>query len=309
MNLIKKSAIAFSALALLFASCDSDDDNKKVVSGDKEGTVLVTFGSTFKAPQATFDKIDAAAEIKFPGETIRWGYTSDDILNKLRKGLGEDGLTKDNDTPEEAIKQMIKEGFSKFNVQSLHVIPGEEYDELKEALEELESEYQGLETKLGAPLLTSDADIKKVAQILAAKFSTEVEAGPVLFMGHGTPHAADNRYGKIAAELKKINSNFYVGTVEGIGFENNTTSISGIITELKALPNQPQSVTITPLMSIAGDHANNDMNGRSESNDPEEQSWRDRLEAEGYVVNCVMKGLGEYPEIIDIWMDHLEAIK
>lgn len=52
-----------------------------------------------------------------------------------------------------------------------------------------------------------------------------------------------------------------------------------------------KKVTITPLMSIAGDHANNDMNGVTGETDPDEQSWRERLEAKGYTVTDVMKGL------------------
>lgn len=307
MNLIKKSAIAFTALALLSASCDSDDDKQKSIIGDKEGNVLVTFGSTFEAPQATFKEIDDAAKAKFQGETITWGYTSDDILNKLRKGLGENGLQKDNDSPQEAIVKMIKDGYATLYVQSLHVIPGEEYDELKEAAEKLENEYNGLNIKIGAPLLDSDKDIEDVAKALNTIFANQLAQGPVLLMGHGTPHAADNRYGKIAAELKKLNENFYVGTVEGTGFDANQTTIGAIIENLKQT--QATSVTITPLMSIFGDHANNDMNGNTGETNPEDQSWRERLEAEGYTVNCIEKGLGDYPQIVEIWINHLEAIK
>ncbi len=62
-------------------------------------------------------------------------------------------------------------------------------------------------------------------------------------------------------------------------------------------------------MSIAGDHANNDMNGVTGETDPAEQSWRERLEGEGYTVNCIMKGLGDYDEINSIWMNHLKAAK
>ena len=55
-----------------------------------------------------------------------------------------------------------------------------------------------------------------------------------------------------------------------------TTSIGGILTKLAELDPQPTNVTISPLMSIAGDHANNDMNGTTGETDPEEQSWRKR---------------------------------
>ncbi|MGQ1908158.1 sirohydrochlorin cobaltochelatase [Marinifilum sp. RC60d5] len=312
MNFLKKTFLVLGASALLFSACDSDsnDDEKKL--GDKEGILLVTFGSSFPDPQITFDNVDKAAKEKFSGEEIRWGFTSDLIINKLRKGNGEESLAGkviDNNTPEEALKLMIEDGYSKFTVQSLHVIPGEEFDELLEATEKIEKENAGVEFSIGVPLLKTDEDIAAVAKVMAAKFANEVAAGPVLFMGHGTPHEADGQYPKLEAELQKINENFFVGTVEGLGFEAGKTSIGGILAKVNAISPKPSSVTITPLMSIAGDHANNDMNGRTESSDPEEQSWRERLEADGYTVNCIMKGLGDYSEIREIWLEHLEDAK
>ncbi|PKQ60627.1 hypothetical protein BZG02_18735 [Labilibaculum filiforme] len=311
MNLLKKSAVALCAIALVFTGCSDDDDNNndRLILGDKDGILLVTFGSSFPDPQETFKNIDNAAKTKFTGEAVNWGFTSDLIINKLRKGNGEGSLQGkiiDNDSPEEAMEKMVKDGYSKFNIQSLHVIPGEEFDELKAAVASFESKYKGVDVKIGHPLLDTDADIQKVAEIIAKKFSSELTEGPVLLMGHGTPHAADAQYLKLQAELRKLNSNFYVGTVEGIGFNAGTTSIGALITELNKLTPKATKVTITPLMSIAGDHANNDMNGNSGETDPAEQSWRERLEAENYTVNSIMKGLGDYDEINAIWMNHLE---
>jgi len=309
MNLIKRSAIALCALAMVFTACSDDDNDDKNTLGDKEGILLVTFGSSFPDPQETFKNIDNAAKKRFAGETIKWGYTSDIIINKLRQGNGEGSLKGqiiDNDTPQEALEIMVKDGFSKFEVQSLHVIPGEEFDELKEAIHAFKEKYEGVSVKIGRPLLDSDADIKAVADILAVKFSEELKDGPVLLMGHGTPHAADAQYLKLQSELQKLNPNFFVGTVEGIGFDAGTTSIGGILAELDKLSPKATKVTITPLMSIAGDHANNDMNGNTGESELSEQSWKERLEGKGYTVNTVMKGLGDYNEINKIWMDHLE---
>ncbi len=305
--------LAYFLIAFLgFTACDDDTNDSTVTLGDKEGIVLVTFGSSYEAPQQTFSNVDTKAKSAFPDEEIRWGFTSDIILNKLRQGNGEgtlNGVIIDNDTPEECFEVMVEDGYSKFVIQSLHVIPGEEFDELQEAVEDLEAKYPGVECLIGKPLLTSDDDIKAVAQIMAEKFEDAVAEGPVCFMGHGTPHSADAQYLKLQAELQEINSNFFVGTVEGTGFEAGSTSIDGIISELDQLSVKPTKVTITPLMSIAGDHANNDMNGVTGETDPAEQSWRERLESEGYEVTDVMKGLGDYDEIVALWMQHLTDAK
>ncbi|GAF02093.1 sirohydrochlorin cobaltochelatase [Saccharicrinis fermentans] len=312
---IKKKLVILFAIAVLLPACDDDNSSNEFELGNKDGIMLVTFGSSYEAPQKTFENIDVTAKEKFTGEEIRWGYTSDIILNKLRQGNGEGSLNGqiiDRDTPQEGLRIMIEEdGYRKISIQSLHVIPGEEYDELMEAVEETMHKYPGVEIAVGKPLLSSTQDLKDVAAILADKFSDQRVSGePVLFMGHGTPHENDKVYLELEAELQKLAPHFFIGTVEGVGFEAGITSIDAIITKLKTLDLNSQKVTITPLMSIAGDHANNDMNGIIDDTAPaEEQSWRVKLEKEGYMVTDVMKGLGDYTEINNIWLSHLEDAK
>ena len=54
-------------------------------------------------------------------------------------------------------------------------------------------------------------------------------------------------------------------------------------------------------MSVAGDHARNDMAG------PEEDSWKSILEKQGIKCEPVLKGLAEYQEFVDMWVDHLNT--
>ena len=54
-------------------------------------------------------------------------------------------------------------------------------------------------------------------------------------------------------------------------------------------------------MSVAGDHARNDMAG------PGEDSWKSILEKEGIQCVPVLKGTAEYQEFVDIWVDHLKT--
>ena len=62
-------------------------------------------------------------------------------------------------------------------------------------------------------------------------------------------------------------------------------------------------VVLEPLMIVAGDHANNDMAG------DEEGTWKTAFEAEGYDVECVLKGLGEMEDIQKLFVKHAkEAI-
>lgn len=55
-----------------------------------------------------------------------------------------------------------------------------------------------------------------------------------------------------------------------------------------------------PFMTVAGDHAQNDMAG----NEPD--SWESQLKKSGYEVKVIMKGLAEYDPIVNIWINHLK---
>jgi hypothetical protein len=59
-------------------------------------------------------------------------------------------------------------------------------------------------------------------------------------------------------------------------------------------------VVLEPLMIVAGDHANNDMAG------DDEDSWKTTFENAGYEVECLVRGLGELPEIQQLLVQHAQ---
>ena len=61
------------------------------------------------------------------------------------------------------------------------------------------------------------------------------------------------------------------------------------------------NVVLEPLMVVAGDHANNDMAG------DEEDAWKTILTNDGYNVECVLKGLGQFEGIQSIYVTHVQA--
>ena len=52
-------------------------------------------------------------------------------------------------------------------------------------------------------------------------------------------------------------------------------------------------------MSVAGDHARNDMAGAAED------AWVSVLTREGIECVPVLKGTAEFDQFVDIWVDHL----
>ncbi len=59
---------------------------------------------------------------------------------------------------------------------------------------------------------------------------------------------------------------------------------------------------LIPFMSVAGDHARNDMAG------DEPDSWKSILTKAGITSVPILKGTAEYDDIVDIWVDHLKGV-
>ena len=95
-------------------------------------------------------------------------------------------------------------------------------------------------------------------------------------------------------ELNNLNiKNYFIGTVEAKPDINDL---------LEAVSNGGyKRVILRPLMIVAGDHANNDMAG----DDPE--SWKSQFEAAGLDVTCILEGLGELPEVRDLFVLHAKT--
>lgn len=61
-----------------------------------------------------------------------------------------------------------------------------------------------------------------------------------------------------------------------------------------------EKIVLAPFMIVAGDHAQNDLAGA------DSDSWMNRLSSEGYEVTPVLKGLGEYPQVRQILVEHVQ---
>ena len=256
---------------------------------EKKGILLVAFGTTVPEAQISFENIESSVKKAFPGIPVRWGYTSHTIIRKM----GEKGIQLA--TPEEALSSMMRENFTHVAVQSLHVMPGAEFHGLVKNVQRFAGMSKGLKKVIvGYPLMTTSEDVQRVAETFLKIIPPERrKTDAVVFMGHGTHHPANVYYAALNYHVQKLDPNVFVGTVEG------WPEIDSITSDLKN--NRIEKAYLMPFMTVAGDHARNDMAG------PEENSWKSILEKEG--INCVvvLKGTAEFQEFVDIWVDHLRA--
>ena len=255
--------------------------------GEKE-LLVASFGTSFNDNRRlTIGAIENAMEKEFPDYSVRRGFTAQIIIDHVER---RDGIHIDN--MDEALERAINNGVKTLVVQPTHLMNGLEYEELTGQLAEYADSFEQI--AVGEPLLTSDDDFNRVMKAIV-EATAEYDDGEtaICFMGHGTEAASNEVYGKMQ-DLLKANGydNYYVGTVEA------EPSLEDVLTAVQA--GDYKKVVLEPLMIVAGDHANNDMAG------DEEGSWKTEFENAGYEVTCILRGLGELPEIQQILVEHAQ---
>lgn len=256
----------------------------------KKGILLVAFGTSVPSAQVSFQNIEKKVKTAYPDIPVHWAYTSKIIRDKLAKS------GQHLDSPETALAKMIDEGFTHVAVQSLHTIGGEEFHKLYRNAHAFKGMAGGFERILvGYPLLGTQKDLERVVEAMIKNIPRErKKSEAVVLMGHGTPHPSNAFYAAMMFHFQQKDPNIFVGTVEG------APEIDDIKTML--LEKKIKKAYLVPFMSVAGDHAMNDMAG------DEADSWKSILTAAGISCVPILKGTAEYDDIVDIWVDHLGGV-
>lgn len=253
-----------------------------------EGKALlaVSFGTSY---EDTLEKNIAAIErdlaAAFPERTLRRAFSSGMILRRWKRERG----VEIDDVPA-ALERLAGEGYADILIQPTHVMNGEEYHKLADQAEGFRSRFDKL--TVGVPLLTAAEDYLDLGRALMEILPPKSEERAVLYMGHGSEHQANSAYALMEYAFHDLGrDDVIVGTVEGY------PNFDAAIRRLKERP-QVKEVELRPLMTVAGDHAKNDLAGE------EEDSWKNVLEGMGYRTSCVLTGLGEYPQIRAMFVEH-----
>jgi sirohydrochlorin cobaltochelatase len=255
----------------------------------RKGILLVAFGTSVPSAQRSFRNIEEKVKAAYPDIPVRWAYTSQIIRHKLAK------QGQHFDSPEMALSKMMDEGFTHVAVQSLHTIAGEEFDDLRHNVHAFDGMAGGFEKiEIGYPLLGTEQDLERVTAAMISNVPAErKKSEAVVFMGHGTPHPSNAFYAAMMYHFQQQDPNIFVGTVEG------SPDINDVKKALVA--KKIKKAYLIPFMSVAGDHAMNDMAG------DEPDSWKSILTAAGIQCVPVLKGTAEYDNIVAIWVEHLGA--
>ena len=321
MKTIKYLMMAAVALmtALSFTACsDDDNDNSSnyqkyqqevtnMVNKQKKNDkviLLVAFGSTWEQAYDTFEKVVDDYKANFSGWDVYLSFSSIECINNAR--AGENVAPKDYYDPEHWLNAIGQAGYKQIVVQSLQVIPGEEYRNVRDSyVKNFMNNKNGNFTTaylksldrnvvIGTPLMAEEEDAEALAEVLnkESDIKAAVAEGIVAFMGHGNPEGYDYyggniRYVQLEQYLRAINKNYYVGTVdmdqtliddvlENIAGRDVTYQVGAINIDVTYAENTAKKAQLYPLMSIAGDHAHNDM-----ADEEDEESWYSMFNAVG----------------------------
>ena len=288
----------------------ADDPLNQDEIGENE-ILVVSFGTSYNDSRVEDIKgIEDALKESYPDWSVRRAFTAQIIINHVQ---ARDGEFIDN--MQQALDRAVENGVKNLVVKPTHLMNGAEYDEMMEALEEYQDNFEAV--AVAEPLLGEvgdDATVINEDKEAVAKAVTDAaiadagyesmekaaeDGAAFVFLGHGTSHTAKVSYSQMQTQLENLGYvNAFVGTVEG---EPEDTACESVIEKVKEAGYT--KVILRPLMVVAGDHANNDMAGA------EEDSWKSMFEAtENFEsVEAQIAGLGRIDAVKQIYVDHTKA--
>lgn len=253
---------------------------------NKKAILVVSFGSSYEKQRIlTLDQIELEVKEAFPQFKIYKAYTSP----RIRQVLKNQGLV--IDSVEEAMERMKEDQMDEIVVQPILMINGKEYDQIRETVKSYKGHFKKI--AIGEALLCSVKDYLKVVEAFISSLGKIEKGEAVVCMGHGVEHLMSMSYAALDYVFKeKGHEDVYMATIE---------SYPGLKEILGLLKKKSyHKVRIIPFMIIAGHHAQKDMQGK--------EGWAAHIEQAGYQVECVMKGLGELPQIRQLFIEHIKAL-
>lgn len=251
----------------------------------KKGILLVSFGSGNKeAVEETLGKLKKEAEERFPTYAIYQAFTSGQIREKWRE-IYQISV----DSPEQAFRNMQRDGIEQVVVQPVYVVQGQEFEKVRGQVEMWRKQFRLL--KFGKPLLSQEEDYKRCVHVIDNRWPAESGKSRVI-VGYGTKESSQSAYGMLEYTFRMLGySDVAVGTLSGY------PAIQEVLWNLKQ--QKTETIEMIPFLLIRGEKAEREILHS-------ETGWTARLQEEGYQVERVRSGLLELEEIRRILLDHIE---
>ena len=275
--------------------------------------VIAAFGTTTQA-RVTYDFFEDQLRKELPPEyrdlKIVWAFTSEIVRERANAKFSKAGSEERYRSLPQVLADLENEGYRKVAVQSLHIFPGQEFEDLEREIEAFR--MIGLRIEYGGTLLHEWPWVFETISVLEKEFLAPDEGYNVL-VAHGTPETfvgSNATYLGLDRYLGRKYANVAVGGVDGV------LTREQALETVKASP--VKRARLIPFMYVAGDHIMNDIMGEKPDKDGE-ISWALELERAGIKVDTVyteykgercFKGLGFYEGINSRYIGQLvESLK
>ncbi|MCK5229586.1 MAG: sirohydrochlorin cobaltochelatase, partial [Desulfobulbaceae bacterium] len=286
---------------------------------EKPAIVLAVFGTSHVSALPGILDIYHSVQKEFPEREVRLSFTSD-IVRRIWQDRrnDKDFINANPGVPKEiflvkgplaAIADLQDEGHGYIIVQPTHLASGEEYNDLASCVAAFNSirtikagNMPLQKVILGRPAFGMPGivheyhhDIERAAHSLASDVAQARDKDAALvYMGHGNEHFSTGVYIEFADVMRSVYPDVqtYVTTVEGF------PSYDVLFRDLKR--DKVRKVYLKTLMTVAGDHAKNDMAG------DEEDSLKNLLLARGIQVEVDLHGLGENEKFAAVFVANIK---
>lgn len=255
----------------------------------KKGIIIVSFGtSEILGLKQNIENINNKVKKEFKEEfKVLNAFTSKFIIKKLKEKSNVHVLNFS-----EALDNMYESGVEDIFVLPLYILPGGQYEGVKEVLESYKEKFNTI--KVAKPLLNGEKEeYKNVILAIKNYFPKDKD---ILLIGHGTKDKYNEFYKILENKFRENNiDNVYIGTLE-----NGKSNIE-LAKELKALG--IKDIYIAPFLIVCGSHVIKDINGEDN-----EKSWKNVFKNEGFDVEISLKSLGEYDEILNLYIKRIKKL-
>ncbi len=250
--------------------------------------LVVSFGTAVKETRIrTIEAIENSIRNTYPDCAHYRAWTSSILRQKV---LETEHLS--IHSVSEALVQIKRDGVDRVFVLPTFVTNGGEYQKLLQEVSVFRDQF--FFVRVASPLLDHNSDPEPlISAIIQSEDYPQPKSHELLvFMGHGSSDGDNFLFEKLDAAFQALgHSHIFLKTM------NSATAVDELISI--ARDRQISTITLAPFMISAGRHALRDMAGDRET------SWKSRLEQAGFQVQCILKGLGENPEIQHLFVQKI----
>lgn len=242
----------------------------------KKAILLSFFGTTrLREHERVIDKFLNGFKNEFTDCDVEICFTSRIVKRILEKK----GMFFNDEC--EAINKLKEAGYKDIRVVSTNIIPGREYKKLKK-----------VSNRLISPFISNTKDIMKHLNDMTSFELKDDEE--FIYVGHGTDYIADRIYEDIDDAFRAHNDKYHMMSIEG------ELDLEIVIENLSK---DTKTIYLRPFMLVSGVHMLEDI--ASDDDD----SIKSRLEALGYEVKLIDKGLGEEDYFLNDCIEKVKAME